>query len=270
MPTYAIGDLQGCFDALTALLNKISFSPIQDTLWFTGDLINRGPDSLATLRFIYQLHQQNSAITVLGNHDLALLAVAFANRNPHPKDTYHDILAAPDRDELLHWLRQQPLLYTDKKLDYSLVHAGIPPQWTLAEAQRCANEVSTLLSGSNYQQFLENMFGNEPADWEDTLTGHLRARYITNALTRMRFCSDKGQLDLKTNGPAKSAPANLKPWYDWPSKVSTQTKILFGHWAALEGQCSAPNIYALDTGCIWGGCLTAFCLETQSRFNVKC
>lgn len=270
MATYAIGDIQGCFSALNDLLHLISFSEEKDILWFTGDLVNRGPDSLSTIRLIHNLIQKKRAVTVLGNHDLSLLAVAFGKRTPHQEDTYQDILTAEDGEQLLHWLRAQPLMHTDVTLGYTLVHAGIPPQWNLSEALLYAQEIETLLQGPQYQHFLENMFGNDPTHWQLTHSGIWRSRYIVNALTRMRFCSREGELDLGTKGSATHPPIGLKPWFEWPHLAAQQTKIIFGHWAALQGHCAAQNIIALDTGCVWGGSLTAFCLETEERYSVAC
>lgn len=270
MATYAIGDVQGCFNALNDLLALISFSEDKDILWFTGDLVNRGPDSLSTLRLVHNLVKKKRAITVLGNHDLSLLAVAFGQRTLHQEDTYQDVLSAKDGQELLHWLRRQPLIHVDSVLGYTLVHAGIPPQWSLSEALMYAREIQTLLQGPQYQHFLENMFGNDPTHWQLTHAGIWRSRYIVNALTRMRFCSERGELDLDTKGSATQPPTGLKPWFEWPHEAAIQNKIIFGHWAALQGQCNSKNMIALDTGCVWGNSLTAFCLETERRYSVSC
>lgn len=207
---------------------------------------------------------------MLGNHDLSLLAVAFGQRKPHQEDTYQDVLAAKDGEQLLHWLRSQPLMHTDATLGYTLVHAGIPPQWNLSEALLYAREIEALLQGPEYQHFLENMFGKDPTHWQLTHTGISRSRYIVNALTRMRFCNQKGELDLATKGSATQPPTGLKPWFEWPHQAAQQTKIIFGHWAALQGQCNTRNMIALDTACVWGGSLTAFCLETEQRYSVAC
>ena len=270
MSTYAIGDIQGCFESLEQLLNIIQFNPNKDTLWFTGDLVNRGPDSLKTLRFIYQLHQAKQAITVLGNHDLALLTIAAKHLSPQPGDTIDEILDAPDKEELLAWLRQCPLIYHDPEHNYTLVHAGIPPQWPLKKALLLANEVEQHLQGANCHTFLKNMYGNMPTTWDDTLTGIERLRYIVNALTRMRFCQSDGTLELVAKDTPNHPPAGFKPWFEWPNHLQSETKLIFGHWAALNGQCQVPNLFALDTGCVWGNALTAFCLETKERFSVPC
>jgi bis(5'-nucleosyl)-tetraphosphatase (symmetrical) len=268
MPTYSIGDVQGCFSALTALLNKIQFDPAKDNLWFTGDLINRGPQSLETLRFVKSLDKQ--AITVLGNHDLHLLAVANRIRGDKKQDTLTDILSAPDCQALCDWLRQQPLFHYDKATGYALVHAGLPPQWDLAKASACAAEVETVLRSERYIEFLANMYGDTPASWDDQLSGWERLRLITNYLTRMRFCSLDGALDLAKKGKAENAPEGFLPWFKIPHRQHKKIKIIFGHWAALNGEADEPNIFALDTGCVWGNCLTALRLEDGERFKVSC
>lgn len=265
MPTYAIGDLQGCYDELQLLLEKIRFDPNQDTLWFTGDLVNRGPKSLECLRFVKGLGQK--AITVLGNHDLHLLAVAGAHRQPNAGDTLDTILQAEDCDKLLHWLRQQPLVHYDRQLDFVLVHAGIPAQWDLAKAQRLAAEVEMQLRHSE-SQLLANLYGNEPSCWIESLTGVARWRCILNYFTRMRFCTSNGCLDLNYKGTLQDAPENLVAWFDMPQQ-KIQARILFGHWAALEDVVKPPSVFALDSGCVWGRSLTALCLENLQKFSVK-
>lgn len=268
MANYVIGDIQGCFSEFKALLDQIQFKPSHDRLWFTGDLVNRGPQSLAVLRFIKNLE---NPIIVLGNHDLHLLAVANGSAALRPDDTLEEILAAPDRDILCDWLRQQPLLYHDSVLNYTLVHAGIPPQWTLKQALSHAQEVEKVLKSSHYQELLAHLYGDTPAQWEENLTGWPRLRLIINYFTRLRFCDANGALELKTKGKPDHLPsADFLPWFKIPSPAHHNLKIIFGHWAALEGNTGVPNIFALDTGCVWGKSLTAMRLEDEARFSVPC
>lgn len=265
MATYAVGDLQGCLEPLKKLLTKVNFNVATDKLWLTGDLINRGPQSLEALRFIYAM--RDNVITVLGNHDLHLLAVAHDQRKVGRGDTLDEILAAPDCQLLLEWLRRQPLLHHDKVLGYTMVHAGIPPMWDLAQAQQRAAEVESVLRSKNYQNYLATMYGNEPSVWHSDLQGSERWRLITNYFTRMRVCDNKGKLELKYKGGLKGCPANFEPWFMHPERKTADEKILFGHWAALEGETPVSNVFALDTGCVWGGKLTMMRLEDQKRFT---
>lgn len=266
MSTYVIGDLQGCLKPLLCLLDKVQFNPKRDMLWCTGDLINRGPESLATLRYIYRLG--NTCITVLGNHDLHLLAVAFANAPQKRSDTLQEILDAPDAGELLHWLRQRPLIHHQH--GYTLVHAGIAPQWSIAEALSYAGEVETVLRSDDFASFLQAMYGNQPDIWDNSLTGIDRLRVITNYCTRMRFCDIDGRLDLNNKlGPEYAKPGTY-PWYATPQRKATNDNIIFGHWAALLGKADTAHIFALDTGCIWGESLTALRLEDQQLFSCAC
>lgn len=269
MATYAIGDLQGCFDDLQRLLEQIHFDDRRDFLWFTGDLVNRGPGSLQCLRFVHHLGEQ--AITVLGNHDLSLLATAAGFRKPRAGDTLDDILAAPDREELLHWLRHRPLLHTDTLLNYTLVHAGLPPQWRLDDAAARAREVEAVLQSDRYHELLSHMYGDQPDCWSETLNGFERWRFIINAFTRLRFCTASGQLDLKTKGGPGSQPGGLYPWFNAPERRSREARIVFGHWSTL-GLAREENAYSLDTGCVWGGRLTAMRLDTPEPeyFSVEC
>lgn len=268
MATYAVGDLQGCLSPLKNLLALVQFDPARDTLWLVGDLINRGPESLATLRFVYRLRERVRC--VLGNHDLHLLAVAEAGRTPGKGDTLEEILAAPDRDQLLGWLREQPLLHHDPALGFTMVHAGIPPQWDLAQAQACAREVEEVLRGPQRQAFLASMYGNTPDLWDATLEGIERWRLITNYFTRMRFCSSDGRLELKTKEGPGAPPAGYAPWFSYAQRATRDDRIIFGHWAALEGKANTPNVYALDTGCVWGGAMTMLRLEDQHIFRCQC
>ncbi len=259
MATYAIGDIQGCFDALEFLLEKIAFDPHKDTLWFAGDLVNRGDKSLETLRFIKNLEER--AISVLGNHDLTLLALSEGCENIK-HHTLDDILNAPDRTELIDWLRTQPLLHHDKALGYTMVHAGLPPQWDLKLAQQCAHEVEQVLSGDNYREFLAHMFANEPRKWKNSLQGWDRLRFITNSFTRMRYCKPSGKLNFTDKGIIGSQKEGYIPWYEVPNRKSQDLKIIFGHWSTLFGHTSQPDVFALDTGCLWGGSLTAMRLDS--------
>jgi len=268
MTTYAIGDIQGCFFALEKLLEKIHFDPTQDVVWFTGDLVNRGPQSLETLRFIKNLGKQQR--TVLGNHDLHLLAIAHGYHTGWRDDTLTPILKAPDRDELLDWLAHQPLIYHDAELDFVMVHAGVAPAWDLATALQLAREVETILQGNQRNTLLQHLYGNEPTQWNENLTGWDRIRCIINYFTRVRFCHADGSLELNTKEQLSKAPANLIPWFKLPKRQTKTVKIIFGHWAALGGVTDTPNTFALDTGCVWGNCLTAMCLENQQRVQIAC
>lgn len=267
MSTYAIGDIQGCMKQLKKLLKEIKFNAKKDTLWFCGDLVNRGPDSLDTLRFVKQLG--NSAVVVLGNHDLHLLAIAHGTSTCRRKDTLHPILEADDRDELLSWLIQQPLVHTDKRLGYMMVHAGIPPQWAPKECLHYAKEVHLAIQGPNATQFFKHMYGNEPACWDPSLKGQERLRTITNYLTRIRFCDPQGCMELDYKGRPEDAPLGYQAWYSYRQAKQDGLSIVFGHWAALEGACPVKHIHALDTGCVWGGQLTAMNLETKQRYSVS-
>lgn len=262
MAVYAIGDIQGCFDELVALLDTLAFEPRRDVLWFVGDLVNRGPKSLDVLRFIKSLGDR--AITVLGNHDLHLLAVAHAHERPRRKDTLDDILRAPDRDDLLDWLRHQPLLHHDAALGFTMVHAGLPPQWNLTEARAYALEVEEALRGPSYIPFLEHMYGDKPTQWSARLDGWERLRFITNCFTRLRFCDAQGRLALDAKGPPGTQSAPYLPWFEVPLRRSRDCNIVFGHWSAL-GNHAAHQVYALDTGCLWGGELTALRLDGAHR-----
>ena len=266
MATYAIGDIQGCLIPLQTLLKQIAFNPDKDTLWVAGDLVNRGPASLETLSFLYRL--RDSIRIVLGNHDLHLLAVAAGYRQLNPTDTLKDILESPGRDHLLAWLRQQPLVHHDAALGYTMVHAGIPPQWSIAQAVSYSAEVEKVLQGPEVNRFLKNMYGNEPNCWDEALEKEDRWRVITNYLTRMRFCTPTGILDLKTKAGIDNAPAGYLPWYAHKNRKTDNDTILFGHWAALEGKADHDRVFALDTGCVWGKQLTAMRLEDRALFSV--
>ena len=267
MSTYAIGDIQGCYTELQRLLEHINFDPASDTLWFVGDLVNRGPDSLAVLRFVKSLGKQ--AISVLGNHDLHTLAVAHGHLKYHRNDNIDDVLHAEDCDELMHWLRHLPLLHHDAELDFTMLHAGLPPQWNLATAQACAREVEAVLQGPDYVHFLEHMYGNEPASWDESLEGIERLRFITNCFSRLRYCDPQGKLALEEKGKPGKQPAGLLPWFDVPDRKSIDIRIVFGHWSTL-GTVESDTVYAIDTGCLWGGTLTALRLEDCHAFSIDC
>lgn len=258
MATYAIGDLQGCFESLLALLDKLNFDKTKDTLWFAGDLVNRGSDSLATLRFVKALGDR--AITVLGNHDLHLLAIAHNVKTTRSPDLQR-ILDAEDRNELLLWLSMRPLLHHDSKLNYTITHAGVYPFWSLEQAKNYADELEDELK-TNLHDFLNNMYGDLPAAWDDTLIGFDRLRFICNCFTRMRFCNNDGTLDFSSNGAPGSIPEGTSPWFDISNRKADDEKLLFGHWSTL-GEVSKKNIYALDTGCVWGGKLTALRIDQE-------
>lgn len=269
MATYAVGDLQGCLQPLKGLLDRVTFDPARDKLWLVGDLVNRGPQSLETLRFLYAM--RDSLVCVLGNHDLHLLAVAHNTERLKRNDTLREILDAPDCAELIAWLRQQKLLHYDEVRDIALVHAGIPPQWTLKKALKRAAEVEEALrDDSRLRPFLDGMYGNEPAGWDNDLQGVNRLRVITNYFTRMRFCTEDGTLDLKSKEGLDTAPPGYRPWFAWPQRKARGQKIIFGHWAALEGKCDEPGLYALDSGCVWGGCMTLMNIDTGERHRYSC
>lgn len=266
MSTYAIGDIQGCYKPLQKLLSKIQFNPDHDQLWFAGDLVNRGPDSLQTLRFIKNLG--HNAITVLGNHDLHFLAVAEGFSNHSRDDNLDELLDAPDLDELVDWLRTQPLFYHDKQSGFSMIHAGLPPQWDFDQTQQCSQEIEQTLQGDHYTHFLEHMYGNKPDYWSDSLQGIERLRFITNSFTRLRYCNTEGQLFLKEKGPIGTQTKGL-PWFRVKNRASRDMKIIFGHWSTL-GPYHEKGIYALDSGCLWGGKLTALRLDDKTWFDVAC
>lgn len=263
MATYAIGDIQGCLAELHDLLELIRFDPARDRLWFTGDLVNRGPHSLETLRFIKGLGE--TAASVLGNHDLHLLAVASGASKVKRKDTFAAVLNAPDRDELLDWLRCLPLLHSDGA--FYLIHAGLPPQWDMPTALRCADEVQALLRDDAYAEFFPHMYGDLPDRWSEDLRGWDRIRFITNCFTRMRYCTANGRLDLKEKVPPGQQSRGLLPWFRVPGRCSEGVKILFGHWSALSFHAE-NGCFGLDTGCLWGGELTALRLDTLERYAV--
>jgi bis(5'-nucleosyl)-tetraphosphatase (symmetrical) len=265
LATYAVGDIQGCGTEFRQLLELIRFDPMTDKLWLVGDLVNRGPDSLGVLRRVKSLG--DAAIAVLGNHDLHLLAVAAGVAELHRSDTLNDILHAPDRDELLVWLRAQRLLHVEG--DWMLVHAGLLPQWSVAQAQALAHEVEAALRGKHCHEFLTRMYGNQPDHWDDNLTGYTRLRVITNAFTRMRICTVQGGMEFKFKGEVQDIPSGYLPWFEVPGRASAGASVVCGHWSAL-GLKVTPNVITLDTGCLWGGPLSAIRLEDRKLFQVPC
>ncbi len=270
MSTYAIGDLQGCYSELQDLLNKLNFDESNDRLWFVGDLVNRGPESLACLEFVKSLG--DSASTVLGNHDLHLLAVANKVRKPHRKDTLDDILNASNADDLLNWLNNLPLLVHDTDLNITMVHAGLPSQWTLEQAQDLAQETEALLRSDQFNDFIKYMYGDEPDVWTESLAGYDRHRFIINCFTRMRYCYADGRLDLAAKNAPGKEDEKLLPWYALSDRKTNKNKIVFGHWSTIhlgnEKNFDQYHVYPLDTGCLWGGELTAMRLEDKKLFSV--
>jgi len=266
MSTYAVGDIQGCLQPLKCLLERVRFNPDRDQLWSVGDIVNRGPKCLKTLRFLYD--RRDNLKLVLGNHDLHLLAVATGARAPSKSDTLKEILAAPDRDKLLDWLLRHPLVYHEG--GHTLVHAGIPPMWSVDEALARSREVEAALQGPACSEFFHDMYGNEPAIWSEALTGIPRLRAITNYFTRMRFCTPEGELDLTNKGSEPGARKDMAPWFSHPERKARSERILFGHWASLEGKAEGDNVIGLDTGCVWGGSLSLYCLETGAWTRCRC
>lgn len=257
---YLIGDLQGCCDAFDRLLAEIGFSPSRDRIYVLGDLVNRGPASLQTLRRLRQI--DDAATCLLGNHDLHLLAVAHGIRKPHKSDTVAQILEAPDAAAWIDWLRHRRMVVHE--LGWLMVHAGVPPQWTLATTLSVGAEIEAHLRGPNLHGFLQTMYGNAPTKWRDDLQGPERWRFAINALTRMRFCKLDGSLDLETKEAAHAAPAGSVPWFDFPGRLTADTPIAFGHWSTL-GLVNRPDLLAIDTGCVWGGQLTAVRVDGRDR-----
>ncbi|ROV61842.1 bis(5'-nucleosyl)-tetraphosphatase (symmetrical) [Vibrio ponticus] len=263
MATYIVGDIQGCFDELKQLLNTVQFNPTQDQLWLAGDLVARGPKSLETLRFVKQLG--DNARVVLGNHDLHLLAVSLGIHRVKDKDQTAPIFAAEDKDELLTWLRHQPLMAEHE--EFVMSHAGISPQWDLATARANAKEVEQILQSHDWTWLIENMYANQPDLWDNKLEGIERYRYIINAFTRMRFCFADARLDMDCKLPPQEVTGDeLVPWFELPSRIRLDKAVIFGHWAALEGHQSDQEI-GLDTGCVWGGSLTMLRWEDKQFFT---
>lgn len=272
MATYVVGDIQGCLQPLKCLLREVNFKRGRDVLWSVGDAVNRGPKCLKTLRYLYKM--RDSLVMVLGNHDLHLLAVAAGVRQPSRSDTLDEILNAPDREKLLNWLVKRPLLHHEHQ--HTMVHAGIPPQWSLKQARSHAREVETVLRSPDCVEFLTAMYGNEPALWSDDLTGMARLRVITNYFTRMRYCTRDGVLDLESKGtsPSLGVPnlndQKVSAWFSHANRKMADDRILFGHWAAIAGQTDTPNAIGLDTGCVWDGALSLYHLESGQWTRCTC
>lgn len=262
MAVYAIGDVQGCHDELRALLALCRFDPARDRLWFVGDLVNRGPDSLAVLRYVRSLGR--GAAVVLGNHDLHLVCVYEGLAKRRRDDTLDAVLAAPDARELVDWLRTRPLMHGAP--GYAMVHAGLLPQWSLARARTLAREVETALRSTQHREFLAHLYGSEPAEWSDELRGWDRLRVIVNAMTRLRYCSPAGRMEFRAKGTA--APGGMRPWFEARQRRE-RTTVVCGHWSTL-GIKLAPRLAALDSGCVWGGALTALRLEDRALFQIPC
>ena len=271
MTTYVIGDLQGCFDELQSLLKSINYQSENDHLWFVGDIVNRGPKSLECLRFVKELNEQGKADMVLGNHDFHLLAAyAGLEKFTSKSDTLSDILNDPDVDNLLDWLRLQPLLVTHPIYQAVMVHAGIPPQWTINEAKTYAKEVQQQLAQPDWQNFVVNhLFGSEPNTWNNSLSGYDRIRYIVNAFARMRFCDANGKLEFKLKSAPSDSQAEYQPWFVFPNRRNKDYEIFFGHWSTL-GAIDAYHIHSTDTGCLWGGQMTAYAIESKQRYTIDC
>lgn len=270
MSTYAIGDIQGCHQALIKLLEKIQFNVTKDCLWFVGDIVNRGPHSLQTLQFIMDLGEV--ATTVLGNHELYLLAIAEGVVQAHKKDTLTPILSSPEKDNFITWIRQRPLMHYDATLGFCMVHAGLHPSWPISQALTLANEVSQVLNGDDYRAFIKAMFGDQPAYWHTELNGNDRWRFIVNCLTRMRYLSNKHELNFNDKRPPGHQASHLIPWFAVPERQSKNDKIIFGHWSTLHmgdiTDFKIYNIYPIDTGYIWGRKLTALRLEDEKLFII--
>jgi len=266
MALYAIGDVQGCFRPLVKLLQRIHFDASRDQLWLTGDLVNRGPDSVEVLRYVRDMGA--AATVVLGNHDLHLLAVAAGVSPLRPRDTLQPVLDTMDHADLLNWLRHRPMFVYCPSLNTALVHAGLHPTWTIDEAAALAHEVETVLRGAHYSTFLSQMYGDCPRRWHANLTGWPRLRLITNILTRTRFCTPHGDLDLTAKQAPGCQPEGLIPWFQVEYRRSRSVQVIFGHWSTL-GQWNADGVISLDTGCYWGGALTAVRLDPEPGYFVR-
>ena len=263
MALYAIGDIQGCHAEFCELLSLIGFSPACDRLWLVGDLVNRGPDSLAVLREVKALGP--AATVVLGNHDLHLLTVAAGHRRPHRSDTLSPILEAPDRDELLHWLARRPLAVAEDGL--LMVHAGVLPQWSVEDVLARSREVESVLASDEAEDFLQALYGDHPDAWRDDLDGYDRLRIIVNVLTRMRFCTPDGRMEFREKRGAAYAPPGFAPWFAHEARRTAGVRVVCGHWSTL-GLMLAPNVLMLDSGCLWGGAMTALRLPDGHVWQV--
>ena len=271
MSTYAIGDVQGCYPELRSLLRECGFDARHDRLWFAGDLVNRGPCSLEVLRFVADLGDR--AHVVLGNHDLHLVASAHGVRRLRVKDTFHDVLDAADCEALVDWLRDRPIVHQDPERAFLMAHAGIAPAWTIDDAMRLGREFSEAVRGADRLRFLSGMYGNKPDRWQDSLAGLDRLRFVTNAFTRMRYCHADGRLDFSETRPPGAQDPSLAPWYTLRDAGADGARIVFGHWATLQILTALPrtlHVRHVDTGCVWGGSLTALRLEDDREFSVSC
>ncbi len=264
MATYAIGDVQGCYNELRTLLDRLSFDPGRDTLWLAGDMVNRGPHSLQVLRFAKSLGRH--AICVLGNHDLHLLAVAQGNRRHYKEGSLQKVLDAPDCDELIDWLRHRPLLHYSKKKRVAMIHAGLPPQWDLKTSLSCANEVEHALRGGQFPKLMRELYGNKPDRWSSSLKGIERLRFIINCFTRLRYCTANGTLGLRDKGAPGSQSHGMLPWFEVPGRATEKVRIICGHWSTL-GFINRQNMWSLDTGCLWGGKLTAVRVKAKASMQ---
>ena len=263
MATYVIGDIQGCFYTFQALLKKISFDPSKDKLWLTGDLVNRGGHSLKVLEWCYE--NNHLLVSVLGNHDAHLLAVAHGVRNKNDEDTFDDILSAPQGEKLLNWLAHRPLLYAENKR--MLVHSGLLPQWTVEEALGLAKEVENQLRGPYIKEFLASLYTQKNEIWNSSLKNPMRSKVIMDVLTRLRICTPQGQMDFKYKGARGGIPASYQAWFELPNRKNTDVTLYFGHWGSI-GFYKGHNVVCVDSGCVWGTKLTAFCLEDEQIFQV--
>jgi bis(5'-nucleosyl)-tetraphosphatase (symmetrical) len=263
--TYVIGDVQGCFEAFQELLVAIAFNPAHDRLWLAGDLVNRGESSIGMLRWC--MAHDDQIVAILGNHDLHLLAVAEGFVPPHRNDTLDEILDAPDRAEVLDWLRKRPMLHREGK--WLMVHAGLLPDWTPELAESLARELEAALRGTDWRQFLKDMYGNEPRRWDDSLAGQDRLRLVANVMTRLRFLHEDGSLEFLHKGSPEDAPTELTPWFDYPDRQNLGVRIFFGHWSTL-GLLQRADVVGLDTGCLWGGQLSALRLEDGRLIQIGC
>ena len=268
MSRYAVGDLQGCLKPLQCLLEQVSFNPQHDQLWLVGDLVNRGPDSLATLRYLHSI--KDSLRITLGNHDLHYIALARGTTDKGRHPTLDALLSAPDCDELMQWLLQQALVLRSDDGRYLMSHAGIPNAWSSEQALALSREVEAVLQGPQTDEFFRNMYGDEPLKWDDNLTGYERLRAITNHLTRMRICDADGRLELRYKGIAAEIPAPYRPWFEWQTKNSRSETLIFGHWAALECITNRNDIIALDSGCVWGRHMTMLDMDSGEFYRCSC
>ncbi len=271
MSVYVVGDIQGCLKSLKCVLRKVGFNEDRDVLWSVGDVVNRGPKSLKTLRYLYE--RRDNLVMVLGNHDLHLMAISAGVKKPHHDDTLDKILLARDQKPMIEWLHQQPLIH--HQFEHTMVHAGIPPQWSICEAKSYAREVESALKGPDSHIFLKSIYGNLPDHWSEDLRGKKRLRLITNYFTRMRYCTPDGRLDLINKGPIKKNHFTLKTkgfdaWFAHKNRKTKKDRILFGHWAAINGKTNSANAIGLDTGCVWGGHLSLYEIESREKISCKC